>query len=108
MLGNLRKNYNVLCRPAQIYVLISLIAVLAMLVQNIMDPSRYCVGRYSCDLNFSNLFIFAAKLVYITVWTIILNSLCQTGYKKLSWFFVLVPLVLFFILIGLFLISMMK
>ena len=108
MLNNLRKQYNVLCRPAQIYILISLIAVLAMLTQNVTNPNKYCVGKYSCKLNFSNLFVFAAKLLYIAVWTIILNSLCQTGYKKLSWVFVLIPLVLFFLLIGLFLISMTK
>ena len=107
MLNNLRKHYNVLCRPAQIYVLLSLIAVLAMLTQNVMEPHRYCVGTYSCNLNFSNLFVFAVKLAYIAVWTIILNSLCQSGYKTLSWFFVLIPLVLFFVLIGLFLFSNM-
>jgi len=99
MLSLLRKRYNVLCSPAQIYVVISLVTVLAMLVQNMMEPHKYCVGNLSCDLNFSNLFLFAAKLVYIAVWTIILNSLCKTGYKNLSWLFVLLPLVLFMLLI---------
>ena len=99
MLSLLRKRYNVLCSPAQIYVVISLVTVLAMLVQNMMEPHKYCVGTLSCDLNFSNLFLFAAKLVYIAVWTIILNSLCKTGYKNLSWLFVLLPLVLFMLLI---------
>ena len=108
MLNSMRKQYNVLCRPAQIYILISLIAVLAMLVQNVSNPKKYCVGKYSCDLNFSNLFIFAGKLLYIAIWTIILNSLCDSGYKELSWVIVLIPIVLFFLLVGLFLVSNMK
>ena len=41
MLGNLRKNYNVLCRPAQIYVLISLIAVLAIDWASVKIRDRY-------------------------------------------------------------------
>ena len=99
MLALLGKRYNVLCRPAQIYVVISLVTVLAMLAQNIMEPHKYCVGTLSCELSFSNLFLFAVKLGYIAVWTIILNSLCQSGYKNLSWLFVLLPLVLFMLLI---------
>ena len=101
----LRNKYNVLCQPAQIYVIISLIGVLAILMQNITEPHQYCVGKYSCNLNFSNLFLFAGKLAYIAIWTVILNSLCHSGYKNLAWFFVLVPFVLLFLLIGLFMLS---
>ena len=107
MLSELRNKYNILCKPAQIYVLISLFSVLAILMQNVSDTHKYCIGSYSCNLTFSNLLIFAGKLAYIAIWTTILNSLCKTGHKNLSWFFVLVPILLLFLLIGLFMVSMM-
>lgn len=105
MLANIRKQYGSLCRPAQIYLLISLVAVLAMLFQNITEPHKYCVGPFKCQINFPNILMFIGKLAYIAVWTIVLNSLCKTGYKSLSWFFVLFPLMVFVLLISLFVFS---
>jgi hypothetical protein len=102
MLSDLRKQFNSICTPSQIYVFISIVSLLAILVQNISNTRKYCVGLYECDLTFSNVFIFAFKLAYIAVWTIILNSLCKAGYKNLAWFFVLVPIVLLFVLMGAF------
>lgn len=105
MIAAIRKQYSSLCRPAQLYLLISLIAVLAMLAQNVAEPHKYCVGPFKCDLNFPNIVMFLGKLAYIAFWTIVLNSLCKTGYKTLSWLIVAVPLMLFFLLIGLVMLS---
>ena len=100
------KDLRKLCMPAQIYLVLSAISFLLMALQNIFagKNGKYCVGMFSCKTPYL-LIVFIAKLLYIAFWTIVLNSLCVAGYKQLSWFLVLLPIILFFILIGLFLIS---
>ena len=105
MFNKLRKNYNVLCRPSQVYVLISAVAIIAMLIQNIAEPNKYCVGSYSCKISFNNLFVFAAKILYLIFWAIVLDSLCKNGYKDLAWGITLLPFILLAILIVLFMVS---
>ena len=105
MFDKLRKNYNILCRPSQVYVLISAVAIIAMLVQNIAEPHKYCVGKFSCRLNFNNLFVFAAKVLYVVFWAIVLDSLCKNGYKDLAWAIVLLPFILLGLMIALFMMS---
>ena len=100
------KEYHSLCRPAQFYAILSVISLFGILVQNLTDSTTYCLGSYSCQLEFSKAFIFVGKALYMLFWTIVLQSLCKSGYKSLSWFIVLVPFVLMFVLLGLFMISM--
>lgn len=105
MFDKLRKKYNVLCSPSQVYVLISAVAIIAMLMQNITEPNKYCIGKYSCKLKFNNLFVFAAKVLYVIFWAIVLDSLCKNGYKNLAWVIVLMPFILLFLLTLLFILS---
>ena len=100
------KNFKTLCEPAEIYLILSGISFLIMAVQNIFSgkKGKYCVGMFSCKIP-NLLMVFLVKLLYIAFWTIVLNSLCLSGYKKISWFLVLLPFILFFILIGLLLIN---
>lgn len=88
-----------LCTPAYVYLVISVIAVVAMMFQNAGNTNKYCVGQFSCDVP-STAGIFIAKGIYIAFWTFILNALCKAGYKQFSWFMVLLPFILFFIIIG--------
>jgi hypothetical protein len=39
------------------------------------------------------------KILYVVFWTFILNALCSYGYYKLSWFLLLLPFILFFIMV---------
>lgn len=107
MIKNLRKNYNLLCTPSQVYVLISAIAIITMLIQNINEPRKYCIGRLSCHLKFNNLFLFIVKVLYVIFWAIVLDSLCKNGYKDLAWAIVLLPFFLLFLLVVLFIIAQM-
>jgi ABC-type polysaccharide transport system permease subunit len=107
MIKNLRKNYNLLCSPAQVYILISAIAIITMLIQNINEPRKYCIGRLSCHLNFNNLFLFIVKVLYVIFWAIVLDSLCKNGYKDLAWAIVLLPFFLLFLLVVLFIMAQM-
>lgn len=101
------KDIKKLCSPAQVYLAISVISFLLMALQNIFagKKGKYCVGIFSCKIP-NLLLVFAAKVLYIAFWTIVLNSLCVAGYTQLSWFLVLLPFILFFILIGLLFISL--
>lgn len=98
--------YKDLCKPAQFYVVLSLMSIILVLVQNLADSKKYCLGHYSCDLDFSNVFVFLAKLAYMLMWTIILQSLCKNGFKNLAWFIVLIPFVVMFMLLGFFIFAM--
>ena len=89
-----------LCTPAYVYLVISVIAVVAMMVQNAGNSNKYCVGQFSCEVP-STAGVFIAKGLYIAFWTFILNALCKAGYKQFSWFMVLLPFIMFFVIIGL-------
>ena len=87
-----------LCPPAQLYFVVSIIAVFIMFLQNFNGVNVYCLGSYSCDVTSVGA-IFILKLVYIFFWTWILNLICRAGAEGIAWFLVLVPFILFFILL---------
>ena len=77
---NTLKMFNSLCTPAQVYLAISLVAILSMLVQNCQDHTVYRIGDMVVKTPCHNLAFFAIKILYVFLWTWILNLLC----KKLS------------------------
>ena len=83
------------------------IIVIALLVQNYAEPQKYRVGRYSVNLQHNNLLFFAFKIMYVLVWTFLLNKLCMHGYGNISWFLVLLPFILMFVLIALLILTNM-
>jgi hypothetical protein len=98
------KDFRNLCTPAFIYLFISVIIFIVIAVQNFGNTTKYCVGTYECNIpNTYLMFIF--KAIYILFWTFILNSLCKAGYKEVSWFLVLLPIILLFIILGLIIVS---
>lgn len=100
MFSNLQKQFNTLCTPSQFYLVLSIFAVILMLIQNKDNTNKYCVGNYSCNLPFSNIFLFIVKLLMILFWTIVLDSLCKNGYTNLAWVVVLFPFILMALMIG--------
>ena len=107
-MNKLLKKYYSLCTPAKVYLLISLTSVLALIVQNAAMPMKYTVGKKTVDLPHTNLVFFVFKFLYIALWTFILNELCGHGWKDLSWFLVIAPILLMFVLIGLLLLANKK
>lgn len=87
-----------LCAPAYFYLVISIIAIVLMAVQNYGNTNTFCLGSYNCQVS-STILIFGIKIIYVIFWTWLLNLMCKTGDKTLSWFFVLVPFILFFAVI---------
>jgi hypothetical protein len=93
-----------LCRPAHFYLAISIITLAVMFYQNMNNVDVYCLGAYNCNVTNVNM-VFIIKFVYILFWTWILNLICDSGSPNIAWLLVLLPLVLFFVMIGLLLIS---
>lgn len=100
-------DFKALCSPAQVYLGISLLSIVTMLMQNLGNSHQYCVGSIKAPCPQHNMVYFAMKLVYVMVWTFLLQKLCKKGYKNISWFLVLLPLVMMFVLIAMFLLSLM-
>ena len=93
------KDFKSLCTPASVYLFINVIIFISIAVQNFGNTTKYCVGQYKCNVpNTFSMFLF--KAVYMLFWTFILNAICKAGYKEVSWFMVLLPIILLFIIIG--------
>tara|TARA_B100000902_G_scaffold122315_1_gene122358 strand:+ start:1200 stop:1541 length:342 start_codon:yes stop_codon:yes gene_type:complete len=101
MLESVRK----LCSPAYVYLVISVIAMVAMMFQNAGNQTKYQCGTYECPVPSVGA-VFLAKGLYVAFWTFILDALCKAGYKQVSWFLVLLPFIMFFVLIGLMILVM--
>lgn len=94
------KKLSQLCTPSYVYFVISFIAIIIAIVQNMGNQNMYSLGKFSCHVP-STIIVFAVKVVYVLFWTWILNLMCKDGYTNIAWFLVLLPFVLMFILIGL-------
>jgi hypothetical protein len=91
----LQKTFDSLCSPARVYLGISIFVTLVLIVQNLFNgnSNELCVGAFKCAFpNVALLFVF--KAVYVLFWTWLLNFLCKKGLKSLSWFIVLIPVLL--------------
>lgn len=93
--------FNSICTPAQLYLAISLVAIISMLIQNCEDNTVYRIGDMVVKTPCHNLAFFAIKILYVFLWTWILNLLCRKGFSGLSWLLVLMPIIGMFVLIGL-------
>ena len=93
--------FNNICTPAQLYLAISLVAIISMLIQNCEDNTVYRIGDMVVKTPCHNLAFFAVKILYVFLWTWILNLLCKKGFTGLSWLLVLMPIIGMFVLIGL-------
>ena len=93
-----------LCTPSYVYLVISSIALIVMLYQNIGNVNTYCLGSYSCAVS-STALIFIIKAVYILFWTWVLNLMCKADATGIAWLVLLLPVIIMFVLIGAMLIN---
>jgi hypothetical protein len=93
------KSLKELCSPALFYFVVSVLSMVLISLQNLGNNGMYNIGCYSCQVP-STIMVFVAKMIYILFWTWILNLICKDGHTGISWFIVLLPLILFFVLIG--------
>ena len=93
-----------LCKPAFVYFTISIFSFLVMILQNSGNSNMYCVGPYECYVSNTSS-VFLVKFLYIMFFTWLLDTFCKAGYSSLSWFLVLLPFILMFVLIAGFILS---
>ena len=98
------KGLRNLCTPSYVYLVISTIALIVMLYQNIGNVNTYCLGDYSCSVS-STALIFIIKAVYILFWTWVLNLMCNANATGIAWLVLLLPVIIMFLLIGAMMIS---
>ena len=95
-----KNDFNNLCSPAFLYLFISVFAFVIMAIQNYGNNDKFCLGAYDCNVP-NTFIIFVFNAIYILFWTFILNTLCKAGYKEISWFLVLLPIILLFVIFAL-------
>lgn len=95
-----------ICSPSLVFFIMSIIALILILIQNFgNNNNKYQVGSFSCRVP-NIYFIFFIKLLYILLWTWILNLICKDGYSIISWLLVLFPFLLMFVIIGIIMLNM--
>ena len=99
------KSLKDLCTPAMLYFVISIIALVIVLMQNLGNTNSYHVGSFSCLVPNTTL-VFIVKLIYILFWTYILNLICKDGHVGVSWLLVLLPWLLLFVMMGILMLNM--
>jgi hypothetical protein len=99
------KTVKELCSPAMLYFIISIVALVMVLLQNLGNQNSYNVGSFSCRVP-STALVFIIKLIYILFWTWVLNLICKDGHTSISWLLVLLPWILLFVMMGLLMINM--
>jgi hypothetical protein len=103
---NSLKLFNSLCTPAQLYLGMSVLAVLTQCYQNVGNPNMFACGLMKASTPINNIFYIAFEVLYVLGWTYLLNILCKKGYNQLSWLLVLLPFIAMFILIGLVIVTL--
>ena len=93
-----------LCSPALFYFVVSIIMLIVSGFQNMGNRYMYTMGSMTTRVS-STLLFFVVKFVYILFWTWILNLICGSGHPGIAWFLVLIPFILFFLIIFIFMIN---
>jgi hypothetical protein len=89
-----------LCTPAMIYFLVSTFGLFLIGLQNLNGNNNlFCLGSFKCSVS-DKITIMLFHVIYILFWTFVLDLFCKTGYSKLSWFIILIPILLMFVAFG--------
>ncbi len=99
------KRLKDLCTPSLIYFLISFVAMIIILLQNLGNTDKYNIGTFSCKVP-NTAIVFIIKFIYILFWTWILNLICKDGHPGISWLLILLPWLFLFVIMGLIMINM--
>lgn len=103
-LNKYSKDFKKLCTPAFLYLFISVLVFIIVALQNYRNTNKFCLGDYSCNVP-NTFIIFIFNAIYILFWTFILNALCKAGYTEISWFLVLFPIIVLFVIFAFILIN---
>jgi len=89
MSSSVKKEFNKLCSPAKLYLVISAVSLLIyiMTMMNHVDKMHTVNG-------------LVIQTLSMVIWTLVLNWVCSLKYgNKIAWFLVFLPMILVFIMI---------
>ncbi len=86
-----------LCKPARLYLVLSLFMFIIMTFQNYGNINYYCLGKLQCESPDLTI-IYIIKFVYIAFWTLIIQLACNAKQTTIAWLLVLYPIILYLIL----------
>ena len=87
-----------LCAPSMLYFIISIIGLIVAILTNLGHHNKLVLGSYSMNVVNTTL-VFVIKLIFILLWTWILNLICRDGYEIISWILVFLPFIVMFLYI---------
>lgn len=76
----MEKEFRKLCTPAKIYFVLSILSIIISLFKGF------------------HLMLILMKLLFTIVWTYVLYWLCKKGFKAISWFLILLPFMMIFLI----------
>lgn len=86
-----------ICAPAMFYLVVALFALLVVIFQNVGNNNMISIGNYNSRVPNTAL-VITIKVICILFWTWVLDLICKAGYKWVSWFLVLLPFILVFLM----------
>lgn len=87
-----------LCAPSMLYFIVSIIMLIVAILTNLGHNNKLVLGSYSMSVVNTTL-IFVVKLIFILLWTWILNLICKDGHEVISWILVFLPFIAMFLCI---------
>ena len=95
------KTFADYCTPAKVYLGISLVAVIIVIIQNLLNSNdnELCIGVHKCTMS-HKVVVLIFKIIYMLFWAWLLNFLCKKGLTKLAWFILVIPFLLIAVLLG--------
>jgi len=101
--------YQELCTPAKVYITLAVVYMIGAYFSmnefsNFMQVNQSKLHPSLNSLNFSvsksTNGVTLANILFTLLWTWVLNRLCSAGYIRVSWFLVLFPYLLLFLVIA--------
>jgi hypothetical protein len=88
-----------LCKPSQMYLFLAMIALIIVVYFNYDALNfTFCIGETCFNTPSKGVLLFI-NFLYILAWTFIIEVICKTQYKPLSWFLVFIPIILFILFV---------
>lgn len=97
------KEIKKLCTPAFLYFTLSVFSLMMMFIQNLYHSKKFCLGTFECEVPNTS-YVYIVKILYTLFFTWLLDTLCDMGHTGISWFLLFLPLIFFFVVLGMFMI----
>jgi len=91
------QTFNALCTPAKLYLSIAVITIISTIVYNLSvnaPQNVFCLGNIKCPVG-NKFSFYVMNILFMIIWTYILNFICTNGYPNFAWFLFLLPFLMF-------------